>query len=225
MSIFSRVRDIISSNLNSMLEKAEDPEKLIRLMIHEMEDTLVEIKAACAGVMAESKEIGREAEDVTRRAKEWADRVEVAVRKGRDDLAREALVQKRQHSDRAEALEREGSEHEGLVTKYKDDIEKLEQKLQTAREKHRVLVQRHVRARQSRRAREQVRRADNHDAIVRFDKFEKRIDRMEAEADLVNHGARPSLEDDFRAIEDDDLERELDEVKRRVAAEGDRTKP
>ena len=93
MGIFTRFRDIISSNLNAMLDKAEDPEKLIRLMIREMEDTLVEIKTACAGVMAGGKKIKRQIGSLGARAQYWEEKAELAVNKGRDDLAREALVE------------------------------------------------------------------------------------------------------------------------------------
>ena len=95
MGIFTRFRDIISSNINAMLDKAEDPEKLIRLMIREMEDTLVEIKSACAGVMAGGKKIKRQLDGLGTRAQYWEEKAELAVNKGRDDLAREALVEKR----------------------------------------------------------------------------------------------------------------------------------
>ena len=95
MGIFTRVRDIISSNLNTMLEKAEDPEKLVKLMIREMEDTLVEIKASCAGAMAAKKKIERDSGEVKDRSQAWADKAQLAIDKGREDLAREALLEKR----------------------------------------------------------------------------------------------------------------------------------
>jgi len=219
MGVFSRMRDIISSNINSMLEKAEDPEKLIKLMIQEMEDTLVEIKASTAGAMAVTKKIERELDQARRRGDEWEKRVALAVEKGRDDLAREALVQKRLYQQQAEALEREAAENEELVAKYKADITLLEEKLQSAREKHRVLAERHRRAAQSRRARETIRRTDNHEAFVRFENFENRIERMEAAADLVNYRKKPSLEEEFSTLEgEDDVEAELAEIKARLDA-------
>jgi phage shock protein A len=92
MGIFTRFRDIISSNINAILDKAEDPEKLIKLMIREMEDTLVEIKAACAGAMASSKKVQRQLDTLHERVRYWEEKAEIAVKKGRDNLAREALV-------------------------------------------------------------------------------------------------------------------------------------
>jgi phage shock protein A len=107
MGVFTRVRDIINANLNTMLDRAEDPEKLIRLMIQEMEDTLVEIKASCAGAMATQKKVQREREHLRGRVKQWEDRAQLAVDKGREDLAREALMEKRRYLRQAEILEGE----------------------------------------------------------------------------------------------------------------------
>jgi len=115
MGIFTRVSDIIHSNINAMLDKAEDPEKLIRLMIQEMEDTLVEIKASCAGAMATKKKVQRELDEALSRADQWGHKAQLAVNKGREDLAREALIEKRRYRERAEALEREASECDALV--------------------------------------------------------------------------------------------------------------
>lgn len=214
MGIFTRVRDIISANINTMLEKAEDPEKLIKLMIREMEDTLVEVKASCAGAMATKKKIQRESEDIQDRADDWADKAQLAVDKGREDLAREALIEKRRYNDRAEALVSEAEQCETLVAQYQDDISQLEDKLVSAREKQRILVQRHVRAQGKMRTERTVRRMDTSDAMARFDSFEERVERMEADADMVNFGRKSSLDEEFRNLEDDeDLEKELEELK------------
>ena len=129
MGIFTRVRDIISANLNAMLDKAEDPEKLIRLMIKEMEDTLVEIKASCAGAMAAKKKIERDCHTVETRAGQWGEKAQLAVDKGREDLAREALIQKRRYTERSTALQKERTECDALILQYQEDITQLENKL------------------------------------------------------------------------------------------------
>jgi phage shock protein A len=214
MGIFTRFRDIVSSNINSMLDHAEDPEKLIKLMIREMEDTLVELKAACAGVMAAQRQNGRRLEDVQARESQWRERARLAVDKGRDDLAREALVEKRRFSEAAASLESEINGQAAVVAQYQDDIRQLEDKLRKAQEKQRLLVQRHLRAHQARRAREEVRRVDSYETVAKFDELESRIERMEAEADLVNYGRRPGLEDEFLdLVVDEDIERELEALK------------
>jgi len=214
MGIFTRFRDIISSNINAMLDKAEDPEKLIRLMIREMEDTLIEIKASCAGVMAGSKKIQRRLDEVRSQVKYWEEKAPLAVNKGRDDLAREALLEKRKYLDRVDVLERELAEHNDLVADYQNDIRQLEEKLTIAREKQRILVQRHIHANGKRRAQEDIRRVESAEAIIKFDEFENRIERMEAEAELVNFGARPTLKEELENLStDEDIEKELQAIK------------
>jgi phage shock protein A len=214
MGIFTRFRDIVSSNINAMLDKAEDPEKLIKLMIREMEDTLVELKASCAGVMAGSKKLERNIDEVKGRVEYWAEKAPLAVSKGRDDLAREALVQKRKFAERVADLEAELKEHEALIDEYQNDIRQLEDKLAGAREKQRMLVQRHIHATRKRKAQEDIRRVESSDAIYRFDDLENRIERMEAEADLVNYGKSGSLEAEFEQLGlDDEIEKELNELK------------
>jgi phage shock protein A len=215
MGIFTRVRDIISSELNTMLEKAEDPEKLVKLMIREMEDTLVEIKASCAGAMAAKKKIERDSSEIRERAEAWAEKAQMAVDKGREDLAREALLEKRRYSDRSGGLEEELEQCDSLVSQYQTDIGQLEEKIASAREKQRVLVQRHVRASGKIRTERNVRRFNSTDAVARFDTFEERIERMESDAEMVNFGSKPSLDEEFRRLEDDeDIEAELDALKK-----------
>ena len=214
MGIFTRFRDIINSNINAMLDKAEDPEKLINLMIREMEDTLVEIKASCAGVMANEKKIQRQTEDAQTRAKNWGQRAGLAVDKGRDDLAREALLEKRKYAEKDRLLQEELAEMSVLVEQYKEDIRQLEDKLRGAKEKQRMLVQRHIHASKKRRAQEEIRRMESSAAIVKFEEFENRIERIETEADLVNYGRKPALEVEFEGLMvDDEIEKELQTLK------------
>jgi len=197
-----------------MLDKAEDPEKLIKLIIREMEDTLVELKASCAGVMANCKKIQRQALEAQDMAKQWEDRAALAVKKDRDDLAREALLERRRHQDRADNLKIELDEHNGLIDQYQDDIRQLEDKLDTAREKQRLLVQRQIRARRKMRAQEEIRRMESTDAILKFEELENRIERMEAEADLVNVARKSDLEAEFDALGvDENIEKDLKALK------------
>ena len=221
MRIFTRVRDIISSNIHAILDKAEDPEKMVRLMIQEMEDTLVEVRASCAGVMATRKKVQRQMDECQDRAGQWEAKAKLAVSKGREDLAREALYEKRRYLERVESLKREVEQCSGLVEQYQEDLRQLEDKLTSAREQQRVLVQRHVHAEKKKRAQMEIRRAETSDAFARFEDFEKRIDRMEADADLVNYGRKPSLEDEFAKLEEDeDIEKELEAL--RTSVKGDK---
>ncbi len=214
MGIFTRFRDIISSNLSAMLDKAEDPEKLIRLMIREMEDTLVEIKASCAGVMAERKKSERQLEEITGKSAYWEEKAGMAVQKGRDDLAREALHEKRRYTRRIDVLESEITDLSQLVDQYQNDIRQLEEKLKNARNKQRMLTQRHIHAKRKRQAQEDIRRMDSAEVVRKFDDFEGRIERMESEADLVNYGRRTTLEEELDKLNlDDEIEKDLEELK------------
>ncbi len=214
MGIFTRFRDIINSNINAMLDKAEDPEKLIKLMIHEMEDTLVELKASCAGVMANRIKAQRQLDQVQSRTKYWENNAALAVRRGRDDLAREALMEKRRFTGGEDSLEKQIMEFNDLIEQYQEDIRQLEDRLTTAREKRRVLVQRHLRAKRKRHAQEEIRRMDSAETLFKFEQLENRIERMEAEADLVNFGKKPALEDKFEnLLVDDEIEKELQDLK------------
>lgn len=225
MGIFTRFRDIVSSNISAMLDKAEDPEKLIKLMIREMEDTLVEIKASCAGVMANSKKVQRELDDVQSQEGYWKEKAELAVNKGRDDLAREALMEKRRYGDRVDGLKKELIECDSLVEQYQDDIRQLEDKLGTAREKQRILVQRHIHANGKKRAQQEIRRMESTEAIIKFEELENRIERMEAEADLVNFGRKPTLEGELDTLVlDDQIEKELENLKSSLTRKGKNTR-
>jgi len=219
MGVFTRVRDILNSNINAALDKAEDPEKLVKQMIREMEDTLVELKAACAGAMAQERKAAREQATAQRQANHWADRAEMAVQRGREDLAREALYAKRSYLDDADVIEQESVKLAEIVSAYKADIVNIEEKLGTARERQAVLVQRHIHAVHKRRAQQEIRKFDTSSVIIRFDKFQERIDRVEAAASLEHYG-RPkvrTLEDEFRSMErDENIERELNELKGRA---------
>jgi phage shock protein A len=191
-------------------------------MIREMEDTLVEIKAACAGGMAGAKKVERRLSAARARSQYWEEKAELAVRKNRDDLAREALLEKRRYHQQADGLQNELSDHHLLVDQYHDDIRQLEDKLKAAKEKQRILVQRHIHADRKRRAQEDIRRIDSSEAVLKFEELENRIERMEAEADLVNYGHQPSLSDELeRLAYDEEIEEELKALKKPPKATGD----
>lgn len=214
MGIFTRFKDIIASNMSDMLDRAEDPEKLIKLMIREMEDTLIEIKSSCAGIIAEQKKVKRSLDSILEKETFWENKARFAVEKGNDSLARQALHEKRRHSQAAGAADTELSELNLVVEQYHEDIQELEDKLTSARETQRVLVQRHIHARHKKRAQEEIRRADSAEVIMKFEELENQIERMEAEADLVNFGKSSTLEEQFNTLEaDDEIEAELDALK------------
>jgi phage shock protein A len=214
MSIFTRFCDIINANINGMLDRAENPEKLIRLMIQEMEDTLIEIKAACTQVVGNIKNIEHQIAAARDRAGYWEGRATLAVNKARDDLAREALIEKRRYGQRVEVMENELVEYNLLIDQYKDEMRQLEEKLKSAREKEKILTQRHIHAFNKRRAQEEMRRFDGSEVVIKFDELENRIERMEAEADLINYGKESSLEAELDNLAiDEEIEKELQALK------------
>ena len=217
MGIFTRFKDIISANINAMLDKAEDPEKMIRLMIQEMEETLVELKASCAGIIADKMKIQRELSECQDAIEKWEERAKLAIEKGREDLAREALLEKQRYQNRIAVLEDQVKKFDALIKQSQGDITKLEEKITSAREKQRLLIQRHAHAQRKIRAENNIRRAKSSEAMIRFDEYEHRIDRMEAAADLVNPEEKhkqATLEDEFRHLENDEtIENELKKLK------------
>lgn len=214
MGIFTRFRDIVNSNINAMLDAAEDPEKMIRLMIQEMEETLIEMKSACAGTLASHARLNRELEERRARVEKWESNAKLALSRGREDLAREALHEKRRQSQQLEAIEAERRASDDLVQDHQKQIAQLEKKLVQAREKQRLLVQRHVQASQKYRAQTQIRQLDQGESVVRFEQFESRIERMEAAAGMVHPTPARTLEEEFTVLErDEEIEKDLQRLK------------
>jgi phage shock protein A len=221
MGIFTRFKDIVSSNINAILDQAEDPEKMIRLMAQEMEDTLVEMKASCASAMANQARLSRTLEDAKTKAQGWAGKAELAVGKGRENLAREALLEKRNYRDQAQKLEGDLSQMLGIIEQYQLDIGELEGKLEAIRDRHKILVEKAMQAKNSKRARDQVREADGTSVFLRFEQMLHRVDRMVADAELAR-ARNTSLDKEFAELEtDEELEAELAELKGKLSQKAD----
>jgi len=215
MGIFSRMGDIINANLNSALEKAEDPEKMIRLMIQEMEDTLVEVRSATAKCIAEKKERARLLKRLEEQRIDWERKAELALEKDRDDLARAALVEKTALSDRISYLNEELAQYEDQLAKYDGDIAKLQAKLTDARNRQRALVMRHRSASQQLKTRKHLYNDKIDEMLHRFDHAEQRIEQIESEAESLDMGRKgQALESEFRKLESDErIEAELAAMK------------
>jgi len=215
MGVFSRLGDIVNANLNAVLERAEDPEKMIRLMIQEMEDTLVEIRSATAKCLAEKKERTRLLKRLEQQKLDWARKAELALDKERDDLARAALAEKTALGDRIDALSEELSQYDEQLTKYDDDIARLQAKLDDAKNRQRALVMRHENARKHLKGRKQIHDGRIDDMLQRFDSAERRIDRIESEAESLDMGRRAQpLDEQFEHLERDErVEAELEALK------------
>ena len=217
MGIFSRFSDIVNANINAVLEKAEDPEKIIRLMIQEMEDTLVEIRSAAAKCIADRKELGRHIELLEREKSEWAHRAELAVRREREDLARAALVEKQAIGDRADQMNLELENLDGQLEKFNSDITQLQGKLNDAKTRQRSIVIRHKTASSQLSARKHIHDDRIEEMLFRFESAEQRIDRVESEAEAINMGRGRNLADEIADLEQDDrVEAELADLKSKV---------
>ena len=223
MGVFTRFKDIVGANINSLLDKAEDPEKMIRLMMQEMEDTMVELKSNCAEKMAVQKTLEREKSALEDMLKRWDGRAKLAVETGKDNLAREALHEKRTCQNQLDYLLKEQAHLEKIIAECRAHIVQLEEKLEQVSQKHRLLIQRGIHAQEKKRARETMSFATGAEAMRRFDDMETRIERMEAEADLAGTAsARESeLEKEFQRMEtSSEVEDELAALKKKVNQRG-----
>ena len=214
MGIFRRGKDIINSNINAMLDKAEDPEKMIKLMMQELEETLVDLKSSIAAKMAARTQNQKDISVLEGRVKRWTERSEMAVTKGRDDLAKEALIEKKKATDDLDAVKRDIDHLTQIIEETKSNILALEEKLQMVVQKHKILIQRAVHAIERKEVNTSIRHATGAEAMVRFNEFENKIERMEAEADMSAVGSS-NLESEFAKMEaGKDVDVELDALKK-----------
>jgi len=214
MGIFSRMGDIINSNLNAMIDKAENPEKIARLIIQEMEDTLVEVRTDAARNIAERKELSRKVDGYRSKADEWATKAELALNKDREDLARGALQAKQQSEAMAEVVVREIAILDEAVDKADADLGKLQGKLDEARAKHKSLMMRTTVAKNQIKMRTKMTDYRVEDALQRYERMERKVDRLEAEVESFDLGSGQSLEGQFAQLEADEaIENELNALK------------
>ena len=218
MGIFSRMGDIINSNLNAMVDKAENPEKIARLIISEMEDTLVEVRTNAARSIAERKDLNRKVSAYDARADEWAAKAELAITKDREDLARGA-VQARQHaSQMADVVRSEIDVLDETVAKADGDLQKLQSKLNEAKAKHKSLIMRSQTAEARIKVRSQITDTKVDDALARYERMERKVDDLEAQVEAFDLGKGQTLESQFAAIEADDaVEAELAALKAKLS--------
>ena len=212
MGIFSRFMDIVNSNINSLLDKAEDPEKMLRLMIQEMEDTLIELKSNAAASIAQKIKLERKLDETKATVSRWEQRAMLAIERGKEELAREALIEKKRVSEELELVGNQLEEAMKTIESSKNEIVTLEDKLTQAKGKLKILKEKEERARAEQRSEEMKRRNMN----MHFQEMEEKIDRMNAWADL-NNTTPNATEDKFADLErDEEIERELDELRSKV---------
>jgi phage shock protein A len=201
MGIFSRTRDIIAANVTDLLDRAEDPEKMIRQIIFEMNETLVEVRASAARTIADQKEMRRHIAKLESLQASWHEKAELALSKDREDLATAALVEKQKAGDMAERLKAEIAVLDDALKGYEDDIAKLQKKLAEARTRQSSVVNRLESAENRIRLREMTHGDRTQDAFARFDILERRVDEAEGRADALGLGQKKSLEEEFADLQ------------------------
>jgi phage shock protein A len=221
MGIFSRTRDIIAANMTDLLDRAEDPAKMIRMIILEMEETLVEVRASAARTIADQKEMRRHIAKLEKLQENWTEKAELALSKGREDLAKAALLEKRKAADMADQLKAEIEVLDDALQASEADIAKLQQKLREARTRQNAIVTRLESAHNRMKLREAYAGARVEDAFSRFEVLERRVDLAEGRADAASMGEPKSLEDQFTELRaGDQVDEELEALKARLANRG-----
>lgn len=218
MGIFSRFTDIVNSNISALLDKAEDPEKMIRLIIQEMEDTLVEVRTHSAKAIADKKALVRKIDAMEAHINEWQNKATLALTKQREDLARAALIEKQKLQDTATTLRTELVLVDETVDKLMDEISKLESKIAETRTKQRALIIRNQTAHHRRDVQKHLHTSRTDEALAKFEQYSRKVDELEAEADLyAQTGHTASLEQEFAELKaQDEIEQELEKLKHQL---------
>ncbi|RLA46360.1 MAG: phage shock protein PspA [Gammaproteobacteria bacterium] len=222
MGIFSRMTDIINSNINSMLDQAEDPQKMIRLIIQEMEDTLVEVRSSSAKVLADRKAAARRLEQVEGEAVNWEEKARLAISKGREDLARAALQEKQAVEEEITVVGSELEATDEHIAQLNVEVAKLQQKLSDAKAKQKALVMRSKTVESRIKVKRQIQREALDNAFERFEHYERRMDTLESQLESMDLGREvsPDLAAEIDALQEDDrINDELERLKSQMGGE------
>ena len=219
MGIFSRMADIINSNINALLDKAEDPQKLIQLIIQEMEDTLVEVRSSSVKVLADRKTARRRIQQLQKDVDEWENKAKLAVRKGREDLARAALYEKQVLVDEIGAIEAELKALDEHIEHLDKEIEQLQQKLNDAKGKQKTMAMRNKTVESRLKVKTQIHRESIDDAFARYEGLERRMDRLEGQVESMDlgSGGETDLHSQFdELLNDEKINDELSRLKKEL---------
>ncbi|QNQ11002.1 phage shock protein PspA [Sphingomonas alpina] len=221
MGIFSRTRDIIAANFTDLLDKAEDPSKMIRMIILEMEETLVEVRASAARTIADQKEMRRHISKLNTLQESWTEKAELALSKDREDLAKAALVERQKAADMADQLSAEIGVLDDALRASEEDIAKLQNKLREARTRQNTIVTRLESANNRFKLRDMYAGPKIQDAFSRFEVMERRVDFAEGRADALSLGAPKSLDEEIAELKSaEKVDADLAALKARMGKDG-----
>ncbi|MEP4891088.1 MAG: phage shock protein PspA [Aliiglaciecola sp.] len=224
MGIFSRFTDIVNSNINSLLDKAEDPEKMVRLIIQEMEDTLVEVRSASAKTLANKKDISSQITKLNGEAEDWQAKAELALSKDREDLARAALQEKKKCVEHSESLAKELSLIDEQISKLQGEISQLQDKLADAKARQKTIIMRQKTVSSRLEVKRTLDSSKVDAAMGRFEQYERKIDDLESQVDAYDLGKK-TLADEFADLESDDvIDDELAALKKKVQTKNTKAK-
>lgn len=216
MGVFSRIADIVNSNINAILDKAEDPEKMVRLIIQEMEDTLVEVRSASAKTLANKKEISAQIAHFEAEGADWQSKAELAVNKGRDDLAKAALMERKKVLEQAQSLEKELSLVEEQIGKLQLEIGQLQDKLSDAKARQKSIIMRQKTVSSRLEVKKTLDTYSTDSAMNKFEKYERKIDDLESQVDAYDM-TNKTLADEFASLEaNDKVDEELAALKAKI---------
>ncbi len=219
MGIFSRFTDIINSNINNLLDKAEDPKKMVRLIIQEMEDTLVEVRSSSAKTIADKKALVRKVTHFEKDAQQWQDKAELALSKDREDLARAALLEKNKCSENASSLAQELVHVADHISKLQDEIVQLQDKLADAKARQKAIIIREKTVSSRLKIKKNIESDRVNDALSRFEQYENKIDSLEAQAESYDLGSK-SLADEIEELaKDESIDDELSQLKAKMKSD------
>jgi phage shock protein A len=218
MGIFSRFTDIVNSNINSLLDKAEDPEKMVRLIIQEMEDTLVEVRSASAKTLANKKEIANQISKLESEAADWQSKAELALSKEREDLARAALQERKKCAEHAETLNKELSIIDEQIGKLQGEVGQLQDKLADAKARQKTIIMRQKTVSSRLEVKKTLDSTKVDSAMGRFEQYERKIDDLESQVESYDLGKK-TLADEFADLASDEkIDDELAALKKKVQA-------
>lgn len=219
MGVFSRFTDIINSNINNLLDKAEDPAKMVRLIIQEMEDTLVEVRSSSAKTLADKKDLSRQISRFETDATQWQEKAELALSKDREDLARAALMEKKKCAENAAALTDELSHVDEHIAKLQSEISQLQDKLADAKSRQKAIIMREKTAHSRLKVKKNIDSDRVNDALSRFDRYERKIDDIEAQVESYDMGSKSLADEIADLASDDKVDDELAQLKAKMKSE------